>query len=163
MTEMVYGSANPYKTYGVVDGVTLGLAGDFFSNADIATDTTGFGGDMILRIAGASILGEFRSTKIVPTNTDLAESDVFAETNRLGYLVQVGYTIKNYELATRYSTFDDNSTIENSGDISALSTGLTWHAPKDIIRSGIGYEMRMETGSDSIANDTVRVWFQYVR
>jgi hypothetical protein len=161
--EMVYGPANAYKTYGVVEGVTLGIAGDYFSNKDIATNTTGFGGDMILRVAGASVLGEFRSTKIIPTDTDLAESDVFAETNRMGYLVQVGYTLKNYEIATRYSTFDDNTTMDNAGDISALSTGITWHAPKDIIRSGVGYEMRMETGSDSIANDTVRVWFQYVK
>jgi len=60
-------------------------------------------------------------------------------------------------------TVDDNTEAENAGDVAALSAGVAWHRPKDVIRSGVGDEMRMETGTDGIDNPAVCLWFQYVK
>ena len=46
------GTAATLKTYGVVDGVTVGLGGDVQYNQGIATDETILGGDLIVRAQG---------------------------------------------------------------------------------------------------------------
>ena len=159
--DFVSGAANTFKTYGKVDKLTIGLGGDIVVDKGIATDRMILGGDTMIRFDGLAILAEFRNATISPIDDALADPAVFATTKQMGYLAQVGYTYKSYEGAVRYSSFDDNSDLTNAGDLSSVRVGMTWHAPKDVIRIGGGYEMRIENGSDDIANDSAVMWFQF--
>ena len=155
------GSAATLKTYGVVDGVTFGFAGDVLHNIGIATDETTFGGDIILRTQGLAVLAEVRSSTLKPTDTTLDDPSVLSETSRLGYFAQAGYTVSNYEFTARYATYDDNVDASNAGDSAGIRGGLTWHSPGDNLRIGGGYQKSLESGSDEIANDSVVMWLQY--
>ena len=160
--ELMNGQKSSYKTYGVVENMVLGVGGDFYLDRDIAVDKMSYGGDVLFRMKGLAVLGEFRMATITPTNTDIAQPGVLTETQQMGYLAQVGYTIKEYEIAARYQTFDDNTAVDNAGDAASVRGGVTWHGPKDVVRSGLAYEKRMEPGSDEIANDSVQMWFQLI-
>ena len=50
------GPGDTYKTFGKVDGFTFGMAGDFFYNDDLAINTLGLGGDLMLRVAGLALM-----------------------------------------------------------------------------------------------------------
>jgi hypothetical protein len=160
--EVMTGHKTSYKTYGVVENMVIGAGGDFFLNKDIATDTMGYGGDVLLRMKGLAVLAELRMGKISPTDSTLAVPGILSETEQFGYLAQVGYTFGEYEAAVRYSAFDDNKSLTNVGDLAAIRAGVTWHGPDDAIRTGLGYEKRLETGADEIDNDSVQLWFQFV-
>jgi hypothetical protein len=156
--ELVSGEANPYRTFGAREGVTFAIAGDFWSNADVATDTLGFGADMILRIGGLAITAEGRMADIKPGDTTVDMPGVLAETRRLGALAQVGYTVAGYEPAVRFSLFDDDADVEDNGDVADIVAGITRSGRDAAWRIGGGYVHRMELGGAAIQNDTVRLW-----
>ena len=160
--EFTSGQQSAYKTFGFVENMVFGVGGDFYLDQDIAVDRMGYGGDFLFRMKGLAVLAELRMQNITPTDSDIAAPGVLAETEQMGYLAQVGYTIKDYELAARYQAYDDNTAIDNAGDAASVRGGVTWHGPNDTIRSGLAYEKRMETGSDEIANDSVQMWFQFI-
>ena len=147
-----------YKTYSKDKGFMLAVAVDGFLNSDIATQEVGYGADFLMRAANISLLGEFRMKQLDPTGTELDTPLVFAQTQQMGFLAQIGYSIGAFEPAIRYSSFDDNMENENAGDGTALSVGCTWHSKKDKVRIGGGYEMRLEKESYVVANDTARLW-----
>ena len=156
------GTAATLKTYGVVDGVTVGLGGDVQYNKGIATDEMILGGDLIVRAQGLALLAEVRSATLTPADTSLAAPEVLSETSRLGYFAQLGYTVGNYELTARYATYDDNVDLSNAGDVAGIRGGVTWHSPGDHVRVGGGYQKRVESGSDEISNDSAVMWLQYM-
>jgi len=156
--ELVVGEANPYRTWGKVDGVTFAVAGDFWNNNDVATDTTGFGADMILRVGGLAVTAEGRMATIAPDDTTIAQPDVLAGTRRLGALAQVGYSVAAYEPAVRFSLWDDDADNEDNGDVADVLAGVTRNGRNHNWRVGGGYVHRMELGGTPIQNDTVRLW-----
>ncbi len=158
--ELTHGPGRVYRTYGKVKGLTLGAAGDFWSDTDLSTKTVGYGGDLLLRVSGLAVLAEAHMATITPVNTDLETPGVLTETPRMGYLAQIGYSAGAFEPAVRYSVFDDDRDAEDNGDAAELLAGLTWHAKKDALRVGGGYVMRTETGGAAQANDSARLWGQ---
>ena len=154
------GSADTYETYGAVDGFTVGVAGDFWKDEDLATTTSGYGADLIARVSGLAVLVEGRVSTTAPTATDLDLPGVLAETPRRGALAQVGYTVGNYEPIVRVSTFDDHRDLEDSGDILEGMGGVTWHSEADVVRAGGGYVYRRESGGAPLDNDSARLWLQ---
>ncbi len=157
--ELIIGEANPYRTFGVVDGLTFAIAGDFFRNDDVATDTMGYGADLMLRAGGLAITAEGRLSSLSPDSTDVSAPGVLSDTRRMGGLVQVGYTIKRLEPAARFSIFDDDMDVEDSGDVGEVLAGMTWNGPSAKVRVGGGYVYRMELGGVDASNNTVRLWW----
>jgi hypothetical protein len=147
-----------YRTFGKTEKPVVGLAFDGYLNQDIATQEIGYGADFIARFAGLSALGEFRMKNLIPTNTDIDSPAVLSETQQIGYLAQLGYTVGQFEPAVRYSFFDDNVDLVNAGDGKELSTGVTWHNKTDSVRIGGSYVLRLEDDSYAVANDTARLW-----
>lgn len=149
-----------YRTWGQVDGFTLGVAGDFFYNDDLGTDELGYGGDILMRVAGLSVLLQGHLSTITPDDDTLVLPGVLADTPRTGAVAMVGYSVWQVEPAVRLSYFDDNGNIDDNGDVAEVMGGVTWHAEEDAIRAGGGYISRLELGGRSFANDSVRVWLQ---
>jgi hypothetical protein len=147
-----------YRTFGKTDKPVIGIAVDGYLNQDIATQELGYGADIIVRASGVSVLGEFRMRSLTPTNTDIDSPAVLSETQQIGYLAQLGYSIGQFEPALRYSYFDDNVDLVNAGDGKELSAGVTWHNKTDSVRIGSSYVLRLEDDSYAVANDTVRLW-----
>ena len=87
--DFTVGDAPTLKTYGVVDGVTIGLGGDVVYDQGIATDELILGGDLIVRAQDCPS-AEVRSGSLTPTETTLDVPEVLSETERLGYFAQLG-------------------------------------------------------------------------
>jgi len=158
--EVVIGDGNAYQTWGEVSGLTLGVAVDGYINSDVATDTNGAGADFIVRMGGLALLAEGRMKKVVPKEELVVVPGVLGETSMNGASVQVGYSVGPVEPVLRYAVLDDDTSIEDVGDVSEVLGGLTFHAAHDRIRAGAGYVLRLEGGNLPMPNDTVRTWFQ---
>lgn len=156
--EMVFGEANPYRTFGARPGVTFALAGDVWSNTDVATSTLGYGADMMLRAGGLSFTAEGRMATIAPTDTTVDQPGVLAQTRRFGAMAQLGYTIKMYEPAVRFSLFDDDMDASDNGDVADVVVGVSRNGRNANWRLGGGYVHRMEMGGVTVRNDTARLW-----
>jgi hypothetical protein len=149
-----------YRTWGQVDGFTLGVAGDFFMNDDLGTDELGYGGDLMMRVAGLAVLLQAHKSTITPDDDALVLPDVLAESPRTGAVAMVGYSVWQVEPALRFAYFDDNGNIEDNGDVAELMAGATFHGGDDALRAGLGYVSRWELGGRSFDNDSVRLWLQ---
>lgn len=156
----VGGEASTYKTYGRVEKFNLGYGVDAFYDADVATSTLNLGTDLMIRTGGLALMAEARYAMIKPTSSDVATPDVLDETKRLGVMAQVGYSVKSWEPAARFSMFDDQLGTSDNGDVANTEVGVTWHGLDDHVRLGGGYVLRLEMGGSSIQNDTVRLWMQ---
>lgn len=154
------GPGSTYSTWGTVDGFTLGVAGDFFYNDDFATDEVGYGGDLMLRVAGLAWLVQGHLSTLTPDDGALELPGVLADTPRTGVVSSLGYSVWQLEPAVRFSYFDDNGNIEDNGDVAEVMAGVTWHGADDALRAGGGYISRLELGGRSFANDSVRLWLQ---
>lgn len=158
--EAEFGPAGLYRTWGGEDDLSFGVAVDGYLDDDIATQTVGAGADAILRVSGLSLLVEGRLAQIKPTDSDIAEPDVVADTTRVGGYAQVGYAAGDWEPALRFSMFDDDRDATDNGDVMDLTAGVTWHGLDDALRLGGGYVLRLERGGETSPNDTARLWAQ---
>ena len=165
------GDGAVYRTSGTVDGFTLAVGVDGWTNKETSISTNGYGADVIVRVEGLTVLAEARQVSSEPDGSPqffghLANDDlltvpgVFAETTRQGVMTQVGYTIGAFEPAIRYSILDDDMDVEDVGDVAEGMAGVTWHSDDGRVRAGTGYAYRMERGGQPVANDTVRAWMQ---
>jgi hypothetical protein len=155
------GSGKTYRTFGTVDELTIGVGVDGWMNDQVAVKTQGMGADIIVRFEGLALLAEARMVSAAPKEDLVVTPGVFAETSRQGVMAQLGYTVGSLEPAVRFSTLDDDTNIEDSGDVSEILGGVTWHSDKDQVRAGAGYAVRNETGGNVVPNDTLRAWFQF--
>ena len=157
--ELIFGEDNPYRTFGAVDSTTFAVALDGWRDDDSATDTTAFGGDIMLRTGGLSLMAEGRMAILAPSNTDVNQPGVLSETRRFGALAQVGYTVKRFEPAVKFSLYDDDMDADDNGDVADVLAGVSWNSKGASMRVGGGYVYRMELGGASVSNDTLRLWW----
>lgn len=158
--EASVGPGGTYRTFGTVDNFTLGVGVDGFLDDDVATRTMNAGADVIVRTGGLALLAEGRFASVTPTSTDIAEPEVWEPTKRLGVTAQLGYTMKHWEPAARFSMFDDDMSVDDNGDVANVTAGVTWHGLDDAVRMGGGYVLRLEQGGQSMRNDSARLWMQ---
>lgn len=154
------GEGAVYRTHGSVEGLTIGVAADASINTEAALTTQAVGADFIVRTGGLAMLAEARMVTASPNDELDLVPGVFADTTRQGFMAQVGYTVAQLEPVVRYSFLDDNTDLENAGDVAELMSGVTWHGARDAIRAGLGYALRVERGPNTRSNDTVRAWLQ---
>lgn len=155
-----YGDGDAYQTYGEVDGLTLAVGVDGWMNDETALKSSGYGVDFMIRFQGLAVMGEARFADAKPKEDLIDVPGVFDETKRQGMSVQAGYTVGQIEPALRFSTFDDDKSVEDVGDIMEGMAGMTWHSKKDDVRAGIGYITRLERGPAKKDNDSIQAWFQ---
>jgi hypothetical protein len=140
--------------------LVLSAGANGFYNDDLSTGTLGLGGDLLVRVAGLSVLLEGHHANLTPTHTDIAAPDVLAGTKRLGLTGQVGYSLGAFENAVRVSMFDDHTGVDDNGDVWELYGGTTAHLVDDHARVGVGYVHRHEMAGQTLPNDTIRLWVQ---
>jgi len=155
------GPGKTYRTFGAVDELTIGVGLDGWMNDQVAVKSHGMGADLIVRFDGLALLAEARMVSAAPKEDLIVTPGVFAETAKQGIMAQLGYSVGSFEPAVRYSTLDDDTNIEDSGDVAEILGGVTWHSDKDQVRAGAGYVMRSETGGNVVPNDTLRAWLQF--
>ena len=155
------GSGSLASTYGTVEGPTVGIGLDGWHDQSFSTRSIGAGADMMLRAGSLSVLAEGRFSRIEPhQGSDIEPPEAWVQTDRIGGLLQVGYSVGAWEPAVRVSTFDDSRGADDNGDIADALAGVTWHGQGDTIRIGCGYVKRLELSGANLSNDTARVWFQ---
>ncbi|MDP2305494.1 MAG: porin [Pseudomonadota bacterium] len=153
------GDADVYETWGGSRKLSYGLGVGGFMTDDVSTATQAVGADLILRVAGLTVLVDAALADVSPTNSDLAVPGVWAQTTRRGLTGQIGYGLGAFEPAVKVSLYEDSSV----GGYTTLLGGVVWHGGmddrgRDRVRIGAGYVLRME--ESAIANDSVRLWAQ---
>ena len=160
--EAKFGSGAVYRTYGEVKKLTIGVGVGGWTNDETSVSTNGLGADVIVRMQGLAVMAEARMRNTAPKEDLVEVPEVFSETTRQGVMAQLGYTVKQFEPIVRYSVFDDDTSgDEDSGDVSEIVSGVTWHASGDGLRAGVAYAMRSEQGPTKVENDSVRAWLQF--
>ena len=154
------GEGNAYETYGEVDQLILAVGTDAWMNSETSVKSSGLGVDVLVRFQGLALLAEARIAEAKPKDGLIDVPGVFAETKRQGMMVQAGYTVGSLEPAVRFSTFDDDKSIEDVGDVMEGMGGITWHSKADQVRAGVGYVARLERGPSKVENDAIQAWFQ---
>ncbi|MCP4803999.1 MAG: hypothetical protein GY913_08800 [Proteobacteria bacterium] len=159
--EYTLGDGDAYSTYGTVEGLTLGVGGDFLYNMEYATSTMGYGGDVIVRAGGLSLLLDGHAESIKPTASDITAPGVLAQTMRWGAGGQLGYTVNDtWEPAARFEIFDEDTSTSDNNDVMLGTFGVTSHWWDDHFRLGAGYVLRLERGGTAVSNDSARLWTQ---
>lgn len=153
------GDADVYETWGGSRKLSYGLGVGGFLTDDVATSTQAVGADIIVRVAGLTLLVDAALADVSPTHSDLAVPGVWSQTTRRGLTGQIGYGLGAFEPAVKVSLYEDSSV----GRYTSLLGGVVWHGGmddrgRDRVRIGAGYVLRME--QSAIANDSVRLWAQ---
>jgi hypothetical protein len=153
-----------YRTNRADSAAGLGLS--VIYNDRLATDTLGLNADLLARFRGLSLQVEANRTQITPgDDSTILAPEVPAQTIRWGGFAQLAYFVKTpvggIEPAVRFAIFDDATHLDDNGDVGALHAGVTWREPLPTIDIGVGYIWRTEFSGRTIANDTVRMWFQF--
>jgi hypothetical protein len=159
--ELVVGDA--YRTWSPKKENALGVGVAAVRQDDVATRTDSIEADLLGRVSVLTVMGELVSAKIQPTNTDVKDPDVVADTPRLGWLAQASVWAgidgnQGVEVAARYSSFDDDLDLDNNGQVQILTAGATWRNVAPRVDLGAGYVHRNEPAG--IPNDTIRIWTQ---
>ena len=147
-------------TFGVVDSPVVGIGTNLFYDQGTATDTLAYGADLLFRIKGLALLAEVHMASLSAGDSTVDVPDVFADTSRLGAVVQAGWTVGLFEPAIRAEIYDDDRGAEDNGDVLKAVAGVTAHFSEDRVRAGMAYVHRQELGGQSVANDTARLFFQ---
>ncbi len=159
--EFAFGEpAEVLRTWGTVDRPTLGVGADALYDDDLSTRSVGYGADVLFRVSGLAVLLEGRWSTLTPNDAGVAVPEVLVETDRIGGLAQVGWTLGSLEPAVRASWFDDARAVTDNGDVLEVVGGVTWHQAQDVGRLGVGFVHRAELGGRTLPNDTARVWAQ---
>jgi len=154
------GEGSTSSTYGAVESLLLSVAGNAYYDQGTATNTLAYGGDVLLRWSGLALLAEVHLATIEPGATNIDVPEVSASTTRFGAVAQAGWSFGQWEPAVRVELFDDDQSLEDNGDIMKITAGITGHFAEDTVRAGFSYDHREETGGQSLANDTARLFFQ---
>ena len=152
--------ADTATTYGAVEGPVVSVGGNGFYDQGTATNTIAYGADLLVRVSGLALLAEVHMANLSPANSSVDVPEVFADTSRLGAVVQVGWSAGIFEPAIRAEIYDDDRGIEDNGDVLKAIAGVTTHFNEDRVRAGLAYVHRQELGGQSVANDTARLFFQ---
>ncbi len=150
-----------YRTNSTVNA--FGIGASYMFNQTFSDSTHRVGVDMLGRIVGLTLLGEFTWNQAGPSDdpTVVAPS-LFANTTRMGASGQLSYyavlPIGALEPAVRFSWMDDDTAVSSNGDVGILHAGVSWREPVPFVDVGAGYVSRFELGGRSIANDAARVW-----
>lgn len=154
------GDRDTYAFHGGTErGFTLGFGGSSFYTLDVSTNTLAAGGDVLMRYRGVALLVDGAWSKISPVNSDIAVPGVLADTTRMALTTQLSYSIKDWELAARFTGMDDSSL----GKYGQILGGVVFHAlhdkrDLDRLRVGAGYVHRLEP--EGLKNNSVRLWTQ---
>ena len=117
-------------------------------------------GRIRLRLGALTAIVEGRFLRISPVEgADLAAAGCMGSNGSLGGFAQVGYSLGAWE-PIRFSTFDDNRSADDFGDVANVMGGAIWHHSGNKVQLGAGYIKRMETAATAVSNDTARLWLQ---
>ncbi len=158
--ELLYGDA--YQTWSSDLSSAFGVGGSVLRDDELPSDTGSREVDLLARYKWVTVTGELISSRITLGDTDVVVPEVFAETNRLGIQGQLSVYVPlpsgGVEVAGRYSSFDDDRSLDNVGDVQIIHAGLSWRDALPGFDLGGGYIHREERAS--LSNDTVRLWMQ---
>jgi hypothetical protein len=162
-------TVNPLGEFPLAEGdfsrdLKVGIGGTFFQNNVGNGKYIGYGADLDLRWYGASIRFEWMETKSsfgdsVPVMDPLLIMD---DTYRGGWYVQAGFFVwPNYlQLVGRFQQYDDNSHLEDVGDVTYTTVGGNWYIRQDHnYKLQINYTWREEK-TNAIDNDALYILAQ---
>jgi hypothetical protein len=160
-----YAGGKSYSTWDPEQDNAFGVGASVIYDMELATSILGLGGDVLARVGGFSVMLEVMQATVKPTaGTTVSAPQVFDKTSRLGLTGQLGYYIPagdgGWELAARYSRYDDAIGVLDHGDVGLVNAGLTHRDVARGVDIGAGYILRIEHGGEAIPNDTARLWVQ---
>jgi len=158
--EFLYGDA--YQTWSPDLSNALGVGGSLLQDNELPSDTASREVDLLARYKWVTVTGELITSRVTLGDTTVVAPEVFAETIRFGVNGQLSVYVPlpagGVEVAGRYSSFDDDRSVDNGGDVQIIHGGLSWRDALPGFDLGGGYIHREERAA--VPNDTVRLWMQ---
>ncbi len=143
---------------------TIGVAASMYQDTGVATNTLAFGGDLVMRVGPLLVSSEVTSATLAPSRSDIDLPQVTEKTSRLGVTGELGVISEmergGVQAGARFSLFDDNTALQDNGDVGILHAGVTrW----DLVPGfdvGAMFIHREELRGRGLPNDTARLWVQ---
>ncbi|MCA9583467.1 MAG: hypothetical protein KC416_16820, partial [Myxococcales bacterium] len=140
------------------DGIALG-GGALYDNGPSAA-TLAWSGDLVLAYEGARLVGEVLCDTTDPDDTPAPAATVADTVDRCGGYVELAYTLPVWKAhkiqpAVRGELFDDNTALDDAGDLIAIGGGINGYLIDPYVRLQLHYLARIEREGVERKNDTL--------
>jgi hypothetical protein len=161
-----FAMGNAYRTWDPDGDPAVGIGFAARNDAEPATETVTWNGDLLLRAWYVCLLAELSQQAISLGDTTVLPPNVAADTDRRGAMGQLSFFVPiqdqmGVEIGARYALFDDDLANVTTGDVQILHAGATWRSALPGLDLGAGYIHRSEAAdAGAWDNDTIRIWTQ---
>ena len=159
-----FAHGDTYRTFDHDLDPAYGVALSAMFNDDVATRTTRYAADALVRLWFLTAMVEGTWSRIEPVGAPVTSPEVLVETVRLGGLAYLGAFLPlqrgGVELGVRAEIFDDNTALRDQGDVALVTLGASWRDVVPGVDLGAGFIQRMELGGRDIPNNSGRLWLQ---
>lgn len=115
--------------------------------------STSLGADLSLQVSGAALLVEYIYDRRSPISNPVTAPTVADKIVRTGLIAQASYQVWGpLELAARGELVDDNTSLQDVGDVIATAVGV--HANFSYAKVGVDWYHRVEKYGAVLSNDT---------
>ncbi len=135
----------------------FGLGGGFLYNDGPSTTSMAWSADLAFKGWGVGFLAEWLELSTEPEEKPTQATAVPLETTSRGLTVQLGYTILKgcLELAARVDYLDDNTEVEDEGDLLGIAGTLSTFHFENRLKVQLYYEHHLELHGSNLDNDVL--------
>lgn len=114
--------------------IRVELAANLFQDDAASFTGRAVGADLLVQGLGATLVFEYLADTREPLVEPMLPETLTTNTERSGLVGQLSYVLPFFglELAGRFERVDDNSNLQDVGDVDGLALGLHWHASPDV-------------------------------
>jgi hypothetical protein len=162
-----YAKGDTYRSWSPKGESAFGIAVAALRDGGLATNTTSFNADLLVRVAGVNLTLEATQASEEPLADAPAQPSVLDPTvsrglsGQVSYFIPVGKKNSGIEPGIRFSSYDPATWAEDNGDVAIINAGAMWRQAVPGVDLGVGYIHRVEVHGRTIPNDTARMWVQF--
>jgi hypothetical protein len=123
-----------------------------------ATRTVGFAADLLATWYGASLQFEALCDRREPDEAPDVSPEIASRIDRCGGYTEVGYAFDvwlPWRVVVRGELFDDDTSVEDSGDVWLISGGIDADVIRPYLRLQLHYQGRIERHGEELENDSL--------
>ncbi len=136
-----------------------------YLNYDLAAEFRGAGTDLALKWNGLSFYAEAVWAKAIPSAggdvvSVLDESERWGMYAQAGYVLPLGLSAVDLEVALRFAIMDDQVHVDDEGDAWELTAGVNAYFFRNHLKAMLNYIRREERHGADLSNDLVALMLQ---
>lgn len=160
----VVGTLLGRPTVGELNTQGLAVAASFAHDEGPGVRRDAVSGDVLAALLGITLQLEFLYDRSSPVAVPTVAPAALSTTERMGFYAEAGYTFElfnfAFQLTARGEYYDDNTRIQDAGDLVLVSGGLNMKLFKDYARAQLQYVFRKERFGIERPNDVLALSVQ---